>query len=556
MFTAGPQYPDTFVGRLRQLGSPLARTSRPIDHLLSPLRRPLDRAWYAYTGKLRELRALGTSVSRMSEPANGTRVLVLALRMWMHHAACESVVAQALRLRGADVTMLTCGGGQPICEVGWGRLNAPRPCDRCAFITDRLTDGGALPRVRLADEFPWGPSPASAPAEPRDARHIEGASMSAAWFTKSSDAATVHNGTSIQRDFDVSAEAVTAAFAGILDRVQPDVVFALNGLFAAEHAVRSVALDRGIRVVTYEMAPRKDALVFGQPSVAPDMMMDGLAEDQCARPLSPREDAALEDELQARVTGEGAHERYFEGNLEHEAETVRKSLKLRSGVRVVSAFTNLAWDTALLGKDIAFESQFDWLARASEAVAHLDDTALVVRAHPAESRWGTAQPVEAELLKRVGRLPPNVILVRPDDPLSSYGLLEISDLVLAYTTTVGLEAAVRGISVAVGGTTHYRGRGFTIDIDSVDTLGEAIADPPEMSPEQIELARRYAFAFFFRRMIPFRHVRSLGARVVHVPESAEELLPGRDPYLDFVCNRILDGGEFFLPSELALPAAT
>jgi hypothetical protein len=40
---------------------------------------------------------------------------------------------------------------------------------------------------------------------------------------------------------------------------------------------------------------------------------------------------------------------------------------------------------------------------------------------------------------------------------------------------------------------------------------------------------------------------------VHVPKSAEELLPGRDPYLDFICDHILGGGEFFLPSELALP---
>ena len=35
---------------------------------------------------------------------------------------------------------------------------------------------------------------------------------------------------------------------------------------------------------------------------------------------------------------------------------------------------------------------------------------------------------------------------------------------LCYTTTVGLEAAVRGIPVAVAGETHYRGRGFTSDI--------------------------------------------------------------------------------------------
>jgi hypothetical protein len=376
--------------------------------------------------------------------------------------------------------------------------------------------------------------------------------MSAAWFTKSSDPGTARNGVPVQRDFDISTAAVTDAFARILERVRPDVVFALNGLFAAEHAIRSVALDRGVRVVTYETAPRIDTLVFGQTSVAPGMAMDGLAEDQCARPLSQREDEALEAELRGRMTGEAAHERYFEVLPEHEPEAVRRSLKLPSGLRVISAFTNLAWDTALLGKDIAFESQFDWLARASATVARLEDTALVIRVHPAEARWGTAQPVGAELAKRVGELPPNVLLVRPDEPVSSYGLLASSDLVLAYTTTVGLEAAVRGIPVAVAGITHYRGRGFTIDIESDDDLTNAIAAAPEMSPEQVELARRYAFAFFFRRMIPFRQVRSLGSRVVHVPESAEELLPGRDPYLDFICDRILDGGEFFLPSELAL----
>ena len=74
-----------------------------------------------------------------------------------------------------------------------------------------------------------------------------------------------------------------------------------------------------------------------------------------------------------------------------------------------------------------------------------------------------------------------------------------------------------------------------------------------MSAEQVDLARRYAFAFFFRLMIPFAHVRGEGGRLVRVPTSADELVRGRDPYLDFVCERILDGGEFYLPSRLALP---
>src|SRR5262245_17704520 len=115
-FTPGPGYRTDFIGRLRRLGGPLARESGGIDRIVAPLRRPIDRAWYVRFGKLRELGKLAESVSRTPRAPGGKRVLVLSLRMWTHHAAYESVIAQALRLRGADVSLLTCGGGQPICE--------------------------------------------------------------------------------------------------------------------------------------------------------------------------------------------------------------------------------------------------------------------------------------------------------------------------------------------------------------------------------------------------------------------------------------------------------
>jgi hypothetical protein len=554
MISLGPRYPDNLLGRLMRLGSALARESRPVDHVVSPLRRPLDRAWYRHSGRLRELERLGASVSRIAPPASGPRVLVLSLRMWTHHTAYESVIGHALRLRGADVAMLTCGGGQPICEVGWGRRNAPRPCDRCAYFTDRVAARGLFPHLRLADEFPWGAAPGRAPGEQPEPRlaNAEAAHASAAWFTKSGDPEHASDGPAVIKDFEVAVAGVEDAFARILDRFRPDIVFALNGLFAAEHAVRNVADRRGVRVVTYEIAPRKDALVFAQPGVAPDMEMNGLADEQLARPLTKAETEAVDELLRTRVTGASAHEKYFENQAGHDGETVRATLGLPRETRIVSAFTNLSWDTALVGKDLAFESQFDWLARAVDIVGRRDDTTLVIRVHPAESRWGTAQPVAAELPALLGALPRNVIVVPPTEPLSSYGLVETSDLVLCYTTTVALEAAVRGRRVAVGGITHYRGRGFTLDVGSREELGRTIADPPAMSADQVELARRYAFAFFFRRMIPFLLVHDVGGRLGELPESGDALLPGKDRYLDFVCDRIVDGGDFFLPPALAL----
>ena len=133
--------------------------------------------------------------------------------------------------------------------------------------------------------------------------------------------------------------------------------------------------------------------------------------------------------------------------------------------------------------------------------------------------------------------------------------MDISDLLLTYTTTVGLEAAVRGKQVAVAGDTHYRGRGFTTDVSGPEDLARVLRlEPKELSPASVELALRYAHMFFFRAMIPFPLIGAEAGKVKRFPREAAALAPGADPYLDWICERILDGESFGLPDELACVA--
>jgi len=80
---------------------------------------------------------------------------------------------------------------------------------------------------------------------------------------------------------------------------------------------------------------------------------------------------------------------------------------------------------------------------------------------------------------------------------------------LVYTTTVGLEMAMSGIPVLVSGNTHYRGRGFTHDPQSwlryFKILGTILNNPRQyrLSENQIDLAWRYAYRFFFDFPRPF-----------------------------------------------------
>ena len=72
-----------------------------------------------------------------------------------------------------------------------------------------------------------------------------------------------------------------------------------------------------------------------------------------------------------------------------------------------------------------------------------------------------------------------------------------------------------------------------------------------MPAEQVTRARKYAYHFFFRRMVPVPSIVPTKA----VPpfrielERLDDLLPGRQPGLDVICDGILNGSPFIYPAE-------
>jgi len=93
--------------------------------------------------------------------------------------------------------------------------------------------------------------------------------------------------------------------------------------------------------------------------------------------------------------------------------------------------------------------------------------------------------------------------------VNTYDIVEITDLGLVYTTTVGMEMAMSGLPVIVVGNTHYRGKGFTLDPSSWDgyfeLLNRVLVDPGSHRPSQtqVDQAWNYAYRFFFEYPHPF-----------------------------------------------------
>ncbi len=483
---------------------------------------------------------------------DGRRVLFVTPRDWAAHVQYEAVLGRALALRGADVQFLTCGGGLEICDRANTYEAPPMPCNSCArYVQDSLGAHGFVVR-RLADRFPPARPWPEIDELPRDELHEvahDGLPLGALidipvkWFLCAGETRGDPLAGLTTRSFLRSARRVATAVEATLDEWTPDTVVLLNGLFLFEAITWAICRRRGIDVVTYERAFRKETLVFSRELPAGFYDFGDRAWAAHDRDLTELENVELDGYLADRRRGD-AFDQYWsfqEWSLEGRP----------AGSRLAVAFTNITWDTAVLDRDCAFADIRGWIDRLLREFADRPQHRLVVRVHPSEVRLpmkATRDSLQTYLDCTWPNRPANVSVIAAEDTTSSYPLMDGCDLGLVYTSTTGLELAVRGKPVIVAGLVHYRGKGFTTDVSSeaefVQALRRGLLDPGSLVSDAAR-ARRYAHFFWFRAPIGAVGVREPWPGLARLTiDSDADLAPGADADLDWICSAILEGHEF------------
>ena len=296
-----------------------------------------------------------------------------------------------------------------------------------------------------------------------------------------------------------------------LERERPDVLIVPNGAILEFGVAYEVGQRLGIPVVTYEYEYMRERVWLSQKRPVMDLDTDDLWAVARARPLSPGQTARLEEMMTARRGGRtwGVHARAWQNVAQAGAEEARRALGLDDRPIVLLA-TNVFGDSVTIGRQVFTQGMSDWLSETLRFFAQRPQVQLVVRVHPGETLLAPGGTSMLEVVRRaLPRLPEHIKVVPPEAKVNSYDLAALAQAGLVYTTTLGMEMAMDGLPVVVAGKVHYRGRGFTHDPRSWEeyfALLEQIAtDPAPLRPaaEQVELARRYAYHFFFTYPRPY-----------------------------------------------------
>jgi len=301
----------------------------------------------------------------------------------------------------------------------------------------------------------------------------------------------------------------------ILDTTRADMAVFWYTEYTPLGEVFDLCLARGVDVIAYGAAHNANGLMFKRHTVhARDHHLASLSDASWRQvqqlPWTAERRARLDNELSGSYArGEWFRKAWTQTHTRRGApEEVRDLLHLDPRKPTAFICPNILSDTPLMWARPLFQTYEDWLVETVRAAIRNERVNWVIKIHPAnigrriKDGFKGPPPEVIALERRLGRLPAHIRLVPPDVPLTTNSFFPIMDYCVTVRGTVGIEASRLGIPVLTAAASRYSHRGFTIDSSSREEFlyrVETVDRTPPMTPEQLELAERFAYGTFVLR---------------------------------------------------------
>jgi hypothetical protein len=329
-------------------------------------------------------------------------------------------------------------------------------------------------------------------------------------------------------------------------------VFFHHGIYVPHGLFSQVARQENIRVVSWAPAYRKQTFIFSHHDTYHHTMQSEPTAYWENMPWSPEMEKEIVDYLNSRRYGTRDWISYQE-NTEEDLSIIAAEIGVDFSKPCIGLLTNVIWDAAVNFPANAFSNMVEWVLETVRYFMHRPDLQLIIRAHPAEVQHPlqSRQLIVDEIKQAFPKLTANIFLISPDKAINTYAVMSKCDSAIIYATKAGLELTCMGIPVVVAGDGWVRNKGITMDATSPEEYFKLLDQLPlgkRLTESVVQRARKYAYHFFLRRMIPLPYLMPPWPYTLEL-SGLDDLLPGRSVGLDVLCDGILQAEEFIYPFE-------
>jgi len=306
----------------------------------------------------------------------------------------------------------------------------------------------------------------------------------------------------------------------LLEEQTPDAVITYNRLYGVNHAFLAAAEQRGIP--TYSLQGGAHTIHRGETV---SMYLDSQTQFQVLekpewqrfkeQPIGEREVNLVSTHFLGLMEASSAfaYSSAFEASDPAELRT-RLGIAEEATVLLIPMSSEDELNAAELAdllpdrstRPNLFEDQFAWIRFLFTFASERPDLSFILRLHPRmfpNKRENVVAPVVAKVVELIESAPANVVVNLPTDNVSLYDLMQITDVLLGYRSSVGAELAAFGTPVVAPANRDFYTYPDEINLTGFTEAGyrqeieKAIVDG--WSIENMRVAYRW-FAFLFTRM--------------------------------------------------------
>ena len=483
----------------------------------------------------------------------------------------EASIAAAMKLRGYNVHAVICNAPYRGCAIRTVQEGVPiakwrDACPTCTRKTTSVLEQMGIPYSYngdfLTDEERdelWQ-STADVTWDTLDTLSYNGLNVGSnvrSSITRYLQGAALTGHEAIVREYAYSGLVSACAASRAIDRFNPWRIFMSHGTYIDWGPAIHTAFERRIPVTGWKASYL--SWHFYLRHVEDPTRIDfkklsrqcwnGIRERELTDRESARLDKFLMDRYHNKISFDMKHLKTYRADV---SELKKKYAP--SGKPIWAVLAHINWDSVSDYAPMAYPSFDEWMIDTIRHAIRIPDVQWLIKVHPIEAWDNPASGVQRLIEREFPSLPDHVRVIPAEEDISPANLFELIDGGVTVYGTAGLELALMGKPVILGGEAHYGGLGFTHEGRSPITYRELLVRAARLGPlteKQRRDVRKYAYSHFIQRQVPLE--------IVHDPstewwglqhQKRDLLLPGNDAFIQFVCDRLVDGGDFNMTEDL------